>query len=362
MLNISITMLIAIVGYLFIIWAYDWGQSLFDGDDSQYIYINGDRAFVQFEIPQEATGIEISHILRENGLINNEWIFYIQARLNGSYRHFRRGQEFNIPLGSSENSIMQLLQEIQHIPSNDLSITIIEGRNNFQIADIAANLGYFTAEEFLYDLSNLSFPFSFSNYIREDNNFSGFLFPDTYLLPQNPNPSDIIIRMLNRFEEIFTPQMYARLQFDLPYEIGFDISLEELIIVASIIELEAIYPSDRPLMAAYIYNRLRLGMPLEIVSSLSYILNRRPDMLVASDFNINSPYNTFNRNGLPPGAISNPGISSILAALNPSNIDYIYKTISNRETMALHFSSNLADHQAAVLRYSENEEIYGTNN
>jgi len=272
--------------------------------------------------------------------------------LNGTGNHFRPGVHL-LNTGMSDSTIMQELLTLREIPGDSPRITIVEGLTNWQIADVAATLGYFTAAEFLYEAENGLFSHAFLQGVGDmPNRLQGFLFPDTYYLPNNPVPRDLIIRMLDRFDEVFTPEMWIEVDL-LGDRLEIDLSIEDIIIIASIIEREAVVRTERPQMAGLVYNRLAADMPLEMISTVVYATNTRHDLLTATDFQINSPYNTFNRIGLPEGPISNPGLNAIFAALHPANVDFLFKVINDPDTRSHFFTASHEAFLAAQVRYQE---------
>jgi len=354
--NIALAAAIVVIAYTVTIWAFNYGQELLANpeENGENRDMSGIEEFL-VEIPDDASTLDIARILRSYGLIDNEWIFYLNSILNGQGNHFQAGiHQFNT--GMSQQAIMSGLLELQEITSDQPRITIVEGLANWQIADFAATLEYFTAAEFLYEAENGLFSHVFLRDIDDrPNRLEGFLFPDTYYLPPNPTPNDLIIRMLNRFDDVFTPEMWLRIE-SLSELLGMELTIEDIVIIASIIEREAVIPDERPIVASVIYNRLRLGMPLEKISTIVYATNTRHDLLTAADFSVNSPYNTFNRNGLPIGPISNPGLSSINAALNPRNTQYLFMVINDQDARSHYFTNSHEAYLAAVARYADSQD------
>ncbi|MCL2415795.1 MAG: endolytic transglycosylase MltG [Defluviitaleaceae bacterium] len=310
MFNIAMAAVVVIAAYYATLWAFNQGQGFLSGGEGT-VY----SQVIEVEVPEEASTLEIGRILREHGLIGNEYIFFLSSTLNGSSRHFRTGVTFQLNTNMGDEVLMDVLQIM---PESDLRITIIEGMTTAQIGEIAANRNFFSTADFNTALEEEVFGHSFLEGIPERaNRFEGYLFPDTYNLPQSPTPRDLMVRMLNRFGEIFTPDMWERME-------ELELTLDEVVILASMVERETRIPSDRPLMASVIFNRLEADRPLEIYSTLTYALNRHRDRLLPSDFHSTSPYNTFNRTGLPLGPIGNPGFLSINAVLNAAQTDYMY--------------------------------------
>ena len=347
--NLALAVTIVVIAYTATIWAFDFGQYMMTTDDTEYRSLEE----IVVEIPDGASGIEIARILREYELIDNEWLFYLNSVLNGSANHFLTGLSFNLDTGMSESMIMYQLQRIpEGLQADGTRIVVVEGLTNWQIAELASTLGHFTATEFLYELEEGLFSHAFLRDIEErPNRLEGFLFPNTYYLPQNPTPRDLISRMLDHFGEVFTGEMIERME-ELGEALGRELTIEDIITIASIIEREAVVHSERPIVAAIIYNRLAAGMPLEMITTVVYATNTRVDMLTPADFQINSPYNTFNRQGLPIGPISNPGLNAIEAALHPANVNYLFKVVNNHETRSHFFTADREAYEAAQIRYS----------
>lgn len=349
LLNLAIAVVLIVVAYSVTVWAFDFGQGIFVEDDYEYRALE----YVTVEIPEDASGRDIARILREHDLIGNEWLFYLNAVLNGSANHFLTGLSFELNTGMSESTIMHMLQRIpEGLQAEGNRIVVREGLTNWQTADLAATLGHFTAEEFMYELEEGQFANIFLRDIDErPNRLEGFLFPDTYDLPQNPTPRDLIVRMLARFDDVFTGEMWTRID-ELSEILEMELTIEDIVIVASIVEREAAVQSERPLVAAMIYNRLAAGMPLEMITTVVYATNTRVDMLTAADFQVNSPYNTFNRQGLPIGPIANPGFNALNAALFPANVDYLFKVVNNAEDLSHYFTADREAYLAAQARYN----------
>lgn len=181
----------------------------------------------------------------------------------------------------------------------------------------------------------------------------GFLFPDTYDFYQNSSPREVLEKMLDNFEYRFTEEMRGQLDTLNANVTDGTFSVREVVIVASMIEKEAANSDESPLVASVIYNRLFNwgGTPpfLNIDASIVYALNGKTD-LTTEDLRIDHPYNTYTNTGLTPGAISNPGLSSLKAALNPSSTNYYYYVL-NPSTGTHQFSTTLEEHEAYVAQF-----------
>ena len=178
----------------------------------------------------------------------------------------------------------------------------------------------------------------------------GFLFPDTYDFYQNSSPREVLEKMLDNFEYRFTEEMRSQIDTLNANVTNGTFSIRDVVIVASMIEKEAANSAESPAIASVIYNRLfRWGDTpafLNIDASIVYALEGKTD-LTAEDLRIDHPYNTYTNIGLTPGAISNPGLASLKAALNPENTNY-YFYVLNPATGTHKFSTTLDEHNAFI--------------
>jgi UPF0755 protein len=210
--------------------------------------------------------------------------------------------------------------------SREVQLRVVEGWRREQIAEALAASPSFAgvAADFLA-LTNQTSPragaYPFLSDLGPGASLEGFLFPDTYLVRPTASAADILDKMLSNFE--------ARLPAGYRAQVSArGLTLYQAITVASLIEREAVVDDERPLIASVIYNRLAAGQRLEIDATAQYVLGKPGDWWPRLDDLdlrvINSPYNTYVVEGLPPGPVANPGLSSIAAAANPAVTDYLY--------------------------------------
>lgn len=154
---------------------------------------------------------------------------------------------------------------------------------------------------------------------------------------------DSILKMMaDDFDHRLTPELRARAQEQ-------DISIHDLITLASLVEKEALYAEDRPIIAQVFFKRLKLGMPLQSDTTLQYLLDGPKEDVSIKDTQIDSPYNIYQIKGLPPGPIASPGMAAIKAVLYPADTDYLY-FVADRQGHN-HYSKNYSDHEAAVNQF-----------
>lgn len=169
----------------------------------------------------------------------------------------------------------------------------------------------------------------------------GYLFPDTYFFPPSANAASIIAAMRANFDTKITP---------LSDEVNASgHSLSDIVIMASLVEKEARTSVNRRIVAGVLYNRLKLGMPLQVDAVFGYIYGRDTYSPSYADLTVNSPYNTYTHIGLPPGPIDNPGLDSLEAALNPTQTNYLYYLTDKNGVM--HYATTYAQHQANKKKY-----------
>ncbi|MCL5438363.1 MAG: endolytic transglycosylase MltG [Patescibacteria group bacterium] len=269
---------------------------------------------------------EISNNLKDKKLIRDPVVFFILIKKLGIEKNIQAGDFRLSPSMSAE----EVAENLTH-GSLDVWVTIPEGKRAEEIAEILQ--------------SNLVTYKPTWKKILIDN--EGYLFPDTYLIPKDADINLIISMFKNNFEtkyESITPQNKIKL------------SKNKIITIASLIEREAKYPEDRPLIASVIMNRLELGMPLQIDATIQYILGYQLDekswwkkSLTIEDLKLDSPYNTYINVGLPPGPISNPGLDSIKAVINPASTDYFYY-LSDKSGHN-HYAKTISEHNANIQKY-----------
>ena len=288
-----------------------------------------DKASSIFVVNKGDTVREITYNLKTKGFIKNPIVFFLLLKKLGLDKQIQAGDFRLSPSMTAEDIAQNLTHGIL-----DIWITIPEGKRAEEIAEILQK------ELATYDPSWQS--------ILKSN--EGYLFPDTYLIPKDADIKIITALMLDNFEKKFS---------EITQNINSPLSKEDSVILASLIEREARFPKDRPLVASVMLNRLNIGMKLDIDATVQYALGYQEDKknwwkkdLTLEDLKINSFYNTYANPGLPPKPISNPGIAALQAALNPANTEYLYY-ISDK-TGRNHYAKTLLEHNANIKKYIVN--------
>ena len=222
--------------------------------------------------------------------------------------------EYTVNSEISVEEFITMLNEGQK--QDEMSITIPEG---FTVDDIGLKLeaiGLCTLEEFGLAVDSYPLPSYVSDNSAKKYNLEGFLFPDTYTITSDFTPEDIIDMMVKRFEEVWAENTE---------ELNIaESEIEHIINIAAMIEKEAKVDGERELVSSVIHNRLEIDMPLQICATVIYAHGYNIEDIRESHLEIDSLYNTYIYNSLPAGPISNPGIKSIMAAINPVESDYLF--------------------------------------
>ncbi|HWP33771.1 MAG TPA: endolytic transglycosylase MltG [Solirubrobacterales bacterium] len=192
------------------------------------------------------------------------------------------------------------------------------------------------------------------SYMDASEGHEGFLFPDTFELERHAPASDLVQRQLEDFKRRIGG-------VDLSYARSKNLTLRDVVTIASMIEHEAALEKDRPLVAAVIYNRLHEGMPLGIDATIRFATGNYTQPLTESELAIESPYNTRTHAGLPPGPIDSPGLASIEAAAHPAKVDYLFYVTEPGTCGRLAFAASEAEFEEDAARYDAAREAAGGN-
>ena len=256
---------------------------------------------------------QIAELLAEKGVIDASWKFNLAVRLNGAADKFKAGS-FALQKNMTVGDALGVLINGQAVSQ---WVTIPEGYDVRQIARLLAERGLVNEQEFLAAAKGFA-PY---DYIKKDSEadyaIEGFLFPDTYEFASDAGCKEIMKRMADEFDQKLIPELRQQAA-------DRNLSIYELVTMASLVEKEARYPEDRPVIAQVFFKRLAIDMPLQTDTTIQYLLDGPKENLSIDDTKIESPYNTYLHYGLPPGPIANPGMASIEAVLNPADTDYLY--------------------------------------
>ena len=265
---------------------------------------------VKVTIPKGASLKEVSATLQDYNIIRNERSFLLAVKTLGYEKDIPAGRFKLVKASTNFEIIDQLVNGIQV----NKRVTILEGWTIDVIAfELQDKIGI-NPDEFKNACTNELLLWKWG--ISEES-VEGYLFPNTYLFSEEEDIQDIIGRMINEYKQRITIEFRDRMK-------ELEMEEKEVITLASIIEGEAIYDKERPIISGVYHNRLNIGMRLQADPTIQYIIEGSPRRLLNKDLKIKSPYNTYLNKGLPPGPINNPGIESIRAALYPAKTDFLY--------------------------------------
>lgn len=298
-----------------------------------------DSSVVRYEqlitINQGMTGNEIGRVLEERGIIRSRWLFSLLLRLTNADNKLQAGEYLFVP----EMNMFGVIERLLSGRSVTYSVTIPEGYEIEQIASLLADKELIDEQRFIFLAHNADLVGE--NLLPFDlpiNSLEGYVFPDTYQFVRDQSEEAIIHQMVSRFVEYVLPKIDLGL-LDSKY------SLHEVITLASIVEKEVIMDWERPIVAAVYLNRLDANMRLQADPTVRYVMSENRSRVLYSDLEIDSPYNTYRYDGLPPGPIASPGIESIMAVLESADVDYLF-FVSKRDGTH-HFSRTFNEHVAA---------------
>ena len=291
---------------------------------------------VTVEVPKGSTGRDVGEILAAEGLIEYEGFFRLALQLEPSEQVIRHGV-YRLNQGLSARDLLHQLYDgpARPLEVDRVKVTIPEGLAIPQISALREDGGAYARAA--------SDPALLRRLGIAGNSLEGYLMPDTYFFDEEPDATTLVARQVEHFEDV-----YSGLLQEIPGSENHDRTM--ILTIASLVEEEARVDEERPLIAAVMYNRLEIGMPLQMDSTLQFALGKYGERMLYSDKEVDSPYNTYRYKGLPPGPISNPGAASIRAALAPADVDYLY-FVSNADGMTHTFSSTIEEHERAVARY-----------
>jgi UPF0755 protein len=283
--------------------------------------------------PGDSLGV-VAQRLAGAGVIGQPVFFRVLAKVRGEATALHAGS-YRFP---AHQSAADVLARIVVGDVDARWVTIPEGFTGQQIADRLAGLGLVDATAFERYLQTHGYALEG----RQTPNLEGYLFPSTYLVPVGADARQIA----NLFTDEFARVLPANAA-EAARRLG--ITIPQGITIASLIEREAKVDAERPLMAGVYYNRLRLGMPLQVDASIEYVLPNHHAEITRRDLALDSPYNTYRHTGLPPTPIANPGKASIDAAFAPTASKYLYYVYAGNGRHV--FATTLAEHEANVNRY-----------
>ena len=305
---------------------------------------------IEIELPQGYTTSDVANLLQKEGFVEYPWLFKSLSKLNGYDKKYKAGKHIISKELNYEGLMIILTNKPLSNPSIDVRVpegfTVVElldylsernivGRDRFESLCKTAIKKY----DFLKDVPDRKYP------------LEGYLYPDTYKIDLEWGEEEIVDRLLREFESIFKQEYYERAE-----ELGM--TVDEVITLASIIEMEAMYAEDYKMISSVFHNRLNSrGFPyLETDASIQYARIMaglgRAEIVLYKDWEIDSPYNTYKHEGLPPGPICSPRVDAIEAALYPEETNYYFFFSPPDGTVI--YNETLTGHNRDLAKYGMN--------
>ena len=310
-----------------------WGQRVLQ---TPYRGFEGDEVFV--EIPAGTGVAAIADRLAVAGVVRHALAFRAAARLGGAERRLKAG-EYRFADAATPGAI------VDRIERGDVftrSVTFREGLTIWEMADVFASSGLGAREDFLLAAGRV-------DRIRavdpDAKSLEGYLFPDTYRLPRTAGADRVVDAMVAGFLRVYEADLRAAADAQ-------GLSARDVATLGSLVEKETASAPERPLVSAVYRNRLKIGMGLQCDPTVIYALllaGKWNGNLTRENLQVDSPYNTYRHAGLPPGPIASPGRASLLAAVQPADVPYLYFVSKNDGTHA--FASTLAEHNRNVQKW-----------
>jgi UPF0755 protein len=333
-------LIFAVIAALFVLWFLGSLFQPFHGDGS---------GKVQMTVPKGSSVSEVGDLLAEEDVIANSTLFQVRVTLAGKRSEIYSGN-FTLARDMSYGDAIDALSEPP--VKRTLSVTIPEGYTRSQAAQLVEEVGVPGDYTKATIKSKYLDPAEYGG--KGAKNLEGFLFPDTFELKPKAPVEDLVELQLKDFR--------GRIKgVNMKYAKSKNLTVFDVVTIASMVEDEAGVDSQRGLVASVIYNRLKEGMPLGIDATIRFATGNYTRPLTESELAIDSPYNSRTNVGLPPGPISNPGLASIEAAARPPKTDYLFYVTTPGACGKLTFAKTEAEFETAVDKYNSAREAAGGN-
>lgn len=300
---------------------------------------SNDQSLKTFVVSKGSAVTTIGNRLKDQGFIKNALAFKFYVQLTGKQQKIQAG-EYRI---SSSWNMFKIVDQFTKGPE-EIWVTVPEGLRREEIADrFIKSLGKNANDTEIFRTQFLS--------LTEGK--EGFLFPDTYLFPQEASASSVV----KVLDQTFNKKVDSKLISEINKS---SYSLEDVVNIASLIERETRNDSEKPMVAGIIYKRLKAGWPLQIDAAVQYAVSSKKcafnfenctwwPTLTKEDIQVSSPYNTYKNTGLPPKPISNPGLSSIMAAIYPETSSFWFYL--HDKNGVIHYAETIEEHNSNIAKY-----------
>lgn len=300
----------------------------------------GSHETIIFAVKSGLSDDQIGTSLQKLGIIRSSYFFKFYSVLSLKHSQLQAG-EYNL---SPKMSIYEIANKMAQGDVIRENIAILEGWTIKDISRYLESKGICKQDYFIsLTKKDYSDEFDFLQDKPKNADLEGYLFPDTYQIDGGVTCENILTAMLSNFDKKLTPELRAEIKNQKK-------SIFDIVTMASILEKEVRTLDDKKIVAGILWKRISIGMPLQLDSTVIYITGKSDANLTTKDIQIDSPYNTYKYKGLPKGPISNPGISSITAAIYPTKTNYWF-FLTDGKTI---FSETLEQHNKAKSEMKNN--------
>ena len=313
-------------------------------NDSLRAVNENDDTEINVEIPSGSTTKDVAKILLDNDLIKNKRLFKYYAGKTGRDSMLKAGS-YTLKKSMNTDELLMALTGGEGISDNTANITIIEGMTMEDVANLISGQLGLSYDKLLKIMNNgqiFKEDFEFLNDNPEINILQGYLMPDTYNVYKDSSEEDIVKILLKQFDSFYIKEIKPRMK-------KTKLSFPEVINLASIVEKESKLDEEKNEVAAVFLNRLNIGMKLQSCATVNYARGEWKERLTYDDIAIDSPYNTYLIEGLPPEPINSPGMTSIIAAMEPADVDYLF--FVSKGDGSHYFSKSYDEHIKAADEY-----------
>ncbi len=283
---------------------------------------------------------DIARDLAAEGVIKNGFFFKLYSFISGNAGKLQAG-------GYDFSPSMSIAGIINRLAKGDVMknrVVVLEGWDLDDVAKyVDAKKFYFKKEFLAAARADYSEEFPFLKNRPKGAGLEGYIFPDTYSVPAYNMPHDFIKIALANFDKKLTPELRKEIEKQKK-------TVFQIVTMASILEKEVPSLADKKIVAGILWKRINNGMALQVDSTINYITGKSDSRATLADLKIDSKYNTYKYLGLPAGPISNPGMTSILAAIYPTKSEYWFYLSADGSGETV-YSKTFKDHQLAAARY-----------
>ena len=319
--------------------------------NSQLEPVSNSKKKIIVEIPEGSNIDDIAKILYDSGLIKNRMVFQSYAgRHSRGIKQIKAANYRFTPSMSSVDIFNAMLNGKDY--DGAVAITIPEGKNIKEIGAILESRHICSSADFINETKkvseykkNYSILSSYPDNAEGRTPMEGYLFADTYQFTSNSSAATVVSKMLANTQSKFSDAMLKKISDNHQ-------TVDQILTMASLIEMESKLDSDKPKIASVFYNRLAKNMKLQSDATVNYALGEKKTNITNSDLKVDSPYNTYANTGMPIGPICSPSLKSIKAAISPAKTDYLY--FVSDSSGKTYYANNLQDHQANVDKYLNN--------